>query len=160
MNISVTGSRNYPATKEEWNELPDTDRLEQIGRTQAMVADFIANLPDDAVVVSGGARGIDSYAVASAEERGLETLVYPAEWDKYGKGAGFRRNKQIALRADECLVFWDGSSGGTRNFMRHAFDLRRPLYIIGPDGVPWAEFDAEFYDKEGASPRMDIPRSR
>lgn len=158
MNISVTGSRTWPATQEEWEVLDDSEKLEQIGLTTRLVKEFIDKLPDDATVVSGGAKGIDTIAVASAKERGLETVEFPAEWDKYGKGAGFRRNKQIALRADECLVFWDGASPGTKNFIRHAFDLRKPLYIIGPNGVPWAVFDEEFYEREGPNPRMDIPK--
>lgn len=160
MNISITGSRWYPATKEEWEALDDEEKLEQIGRTNALIKEFVAHLPDVSVVISGGARGVDSIAVAAAEERGLETVVFPAEWDKYGKGAGFRRNKQIALRADECLVFWDGVSSGTKNFIRHAFNLRRPLYIIGPDGLPWATYDEVFYEREGPNARMDIPKGK
>lgn len=157
-NISITGSRTYPATADEWKELDDNSKLEQTRITSTLVGEFVKNLPDGTSVVSGGARGIDSLAVALAKERGLDTTEIKPDWDKYGKGAGFRRNKQIAQVADECLVFWDGESPGTKNFIKAAFKLRRPLYIIGPNGVPWAIFDEEFYEREGPNARMDIPR--
>lgn len=159
-NISVTGSRTWPATKEEWLALDDSEKVEQLGLTTKLVKEFIDKMPDGTVVLSGGARGIDTIAETAAEQRGLDTTILKAEWDKYGKGAGFRRNKQLAVLADECLVFWDGESPGTKNFIRHAFDMRKPLYIIGPNGVPWAVFDEEFYEREGPNPRMDIPGER
>ena len=155
--VSVTGSRTWPATREEWEELDDQGKLDQTSRTVRLINEFIDQMPADTTVISGGAQGPDTIAETRAIERGLAFTLFPAEWKKYGKGAGFKRNKDIARYADECLVFWDGESSGTKNFIRHAFDMRRPLYIIGPEGVPWAVFDEAFYEQEGPEPRMDIP---
>ena len=79
MKIAIVGSRNfYP---------------------MSLVEKFIATLPDDAIVVSGGASGVDSWAEVYAKQRGLQTEIYPAMWSTYGKSAGFRRNADIVNAA-------------------------------------------------------------
>jgi len=157
--VSVTGSRRYPFTPAVWATLSPDEQLETIGKGKALVESNVARFKEDWGVVSGGAIGPDQWAVIAAEERGLETLVYPAEWDKYGRGAGHKRNKLIAHHADECLVFWDGESRGTNHFIKYAFELRRPLYIVGPTGTPWAIFDQEYWEQYDLNPvKMDIPK--
>lgn len=49
----------------------------------------------------------------------LGTWDFPAEWDKYGKSAGYRRNVDMVDRCDYCLILWDGQSKGTK----HDIDL-------------------------------------
>lgn len=66
-------------------------------------------------VVSGGARGADSLGEGWAKENGIPTKIFPAQWDKYGKSAGFRRNKDIVANCDAIAAFWDGRSKGTEN---------------------------------------------
>ena len=66
-------------------------------------------------VVSGGARGADSLGERWAKENGIPTKIFPAQWDKYGKSAGFRRNKDIVANCDAVAAFWDGQSRGTEN---------------------------------------------
>ena len=39
----------------------------------------------------------------------------PADWDKYGKSAGFIRNKEMVDIADAAIIFWDGDSKGTKD---------------------------------------------
>lgn len=73
------------------------------------------------VIISGGAEGVDSMAEHYAKVNGIPTEIYLAEWDKYGKGAGFRRNKTIWDNSDIFLVIWDGESKGTA----HSFDIAK-----------------------------------
>jgi len=40
--------------------------------------------------------------------------LFSADWSKYGKSAGYKRNKQMALYADVLIAFWDGNSKGTK----------------------------------------------
>ena len=54
------------------------------------------------VVIHGGARGIDTAAHQWAVEQGIPVDVFPADWDRYGKAAGMRRNADMAVRA--CAV--------------------------------------------------------
>lgn len=71
------------------------------------------------VIVSGGARGADTLAAEYARERAYKLIEYPADWNRYGKSAGYKRNKQIVDKADMVVAFWDGKSRGTK----HSIDL-------------------------------------
>ncbi|MEB3829269.1 SLOG family protein [Phormidium sp. CCY1219] len=44
------------------------------------IAQFINALPNDCIVVSGGAKGADTYAADEARARGLQVIVHPAHW--------------------------------------------------------------------------------
>lgn len=70
-------------------------------------------------IISGGAKGADALGERFAREHGYALTVFPAEWDKYGKSAGFRRNITIIENCDVCFAFWDGISKGTK----HDIDL-------------------------------------
>ena|SRR3990170_1629361 len=47
-------------------------------------------------IVSGGARGADSLGEKYAKENNIPMKIFPAEWDKHGKAAGYIRNEQMA----------------------------------------------------------------
>ena len=66
-------------------------------------------------IVSGGATGADSLAERYAREHAIPFKVYPANWAKYGRSAGYRRNKQIVDDADYVVAFWDYKSAGTKS---------------------------------------------
>lgn len=80
-----------------------------------IVRDYIKSLPRDAIVISGGARGVDKVAEATAESLGIKTLIFEADWDGQGKGAGFIRNREIIAEAEYVVAFWDGKSKGTKH---------------------------------------------
>ena len=69
------------------------------------------------IIVSGHARGADTLAEKYAQDEGFSLEIYPAQWKKYGKGAGFRRNEQMAEVADALIAFWDGKSHGTKHMI-------------------------------------------
>ena len=100
MNVAVIGSRTF----EDYTYL-------------SKVLDVIKHKIDH--IVSGGARGADSLAYLYAENNGIKTIIYKAQWDKYGKGAGYIRNKLIIDDCDVVIAFWDGKSKGTK----HSIDL-------------------------------------
>lgn len=68
-------------------------------------------------VISGCARGADSLGERWAQETGLPILKFPANWDMYGKAAGFIRNAEMAHEGDFLLAFWNGKSRGTENMI-------------------------------------------
>jgi len=68
-------------------------------------------------VVSGTARGVDHLGELYAEKKGIGLELYPADWDKYGKSAGYKRNELMADNAEALLAIWDGQSKGTKHMI-------------------------------------------
>jgi len=81
-------------------------------------------------LIAGGARGIDTIAEKWAKRHNIKTEIYKAEWDKYGKSAGMKRNKIMVDKADFVLAFWDGKSHGTLNSIEYAKQKNIPTIII------------------------------
>lgn len=81
-------------------------------------------------VVSGGAQGADKEGEKLAIARGWSILKMPAEWDRYGKSAGYRRNEEMAVVADELIAFWDGNSRGTKHMIDIMMRARKPTHIF------------------------------
>lgn len=78
---------------------------------------LLSSVYDDVIVVCGKARGADTLGEQYAKERGYLVDYYPADWERYGKSAGFIRNEQMAQRADALVAFWDCKSRGTKNMI-------------------------------------------
>lgn len=81
-------------------------------------------------VVSGGARGADALAERFAEAHDIPLIVVPADWKKFGRSAGPRRNTEIVRLADVVVAFWDGSSRGTRDTLTQARQFGRRVMIF------------------------------
>ncbi|MGH3867252.1 MAG: DUF2493 domain-containing protein [Pseudonocardiaceae bacterium] len=67
------------------------------------------------IIVHGAARGADQLADQVARDWGWTPDRHPADWARYGRSAGFRRNAaMVTLGADVCLAFiLDGSRGAS-----------------------------------------------
>lgn len=89
-------------------------------------------LPCDIEVVSGTASGVDRLGEAWAAERNLPVIRFPAEWDKYGKYAGYKRNQQMADVANALVALWDGVSKGTNHMITIALAKGIPVHVYGP----------------------------
>jgi hypothetical protein len=101
MRVLVCGSRDYRDIHEmEW-------ALEPF-------------LNEDLVIIQGGARGADSLAKAYAETRYVPCEEYPADWKKYGRRAGFIRNKQMLDEGKPDLVIAFPGGIGTAMMVRLA----------------------------------------
>lgn len=101
--VIIAGSRgfsNYKLLKEKCNRFLREKRKDS-----------------NVIIVSGHARGADTLAEKYAQDEGFSLEIYPAQWKKYGKGAGFRRNEQMAEIADALIAFWDGKSHGTKHMI-------------------------------------------
>ena len=80
------------------------------------------------VILSGTARGADQIGEWFALKHKILLEKYPANWDTYGKSAGYRRNELMVWKAEQVVVFWDGESKGTK----HTIELTkgRGLYLL------------------------------
>lgn len=59
------------------------------------VTQFVDDLPSGTLVISGGARGVDQTAAVAARAAGLPIKEYLADWERYGKAAGYHRNAEL-----------------------------------------------------------------
>ena len=74
----------------------------------------LAEYPD-MILISGGARGVDSIGEAWAKSHNVQIQQYKPDWKRYGRGAGIVRNKSMVETADLVIIFWDGISKGTKS---------------------------------------------
>ena len=84
---------------------------------------------NEVVIVSGGSSGADAIGERYAKENGFKLEKYPADWEKYGRAAGPKRNKQMAEISDYVICFWDNKSKGTKSMINYAKKLNKPIKI-------------------------------
>lgn len=115
MKIAIVGSRTFE----------DYDAM------CAFIKEKLASMEYTTIeaVVSGGARGADTLAERYAQEMGLQMIVFPAEWKKYGRRAGFIRNVDIIRECDVCFAFWDGESHGTQHDIELCEQMNKQCFI-------------------------------
>jgi len=80
-------------------------------------------------VISGGASGADYLGEKYADEFVIDKVIYKAEWDKYGKRAGFIRNEYIIRDCDVCICFWDGESHGTKHDIELCEKMHKKCFV-------------------------------
>ena len=111
--LAIIGSRTFNDWDFLWNKMTE----------------HFPNL-DGATIISGGACGADALAKRFAEASGLSYEEFPADWDRYGKSAGVRRNTQIIEASDIVCAFWDGESRGTWDSVKKAIDRKKTIFCF------------------------------
>lgn len=81
-------------------------------------------------VVCGMARGVDTLGKEWAEARNIDVAPFYADWNTYGKAAGYKRNSAMAEYADALIAVWDGRSRGTRNMIMLARKNNLRVYVL------------------------------
>jgi hypothetical protein len=110
MKLAIVGSRNFANLLDRHKTIEEVNS--EITLAKSIIHDYCEIwYPDQ--IVSGGAPGSDTMGAQFAFEHGIDLVVHPAEWDKYGKRAGMVRNQLIVDDCDKALVFWDYRSPGT-----------------------------------------------
>lgn len=92
--------------------------------------DYYLQSKEKIAVICGMARGADMLGRRYAQEKGFPCIEYPADWKKYGKCAGYIRNRQMAQTANALLAFWDGESRGTKNMIELAEEYGLDMRVI------------------------------
>jgi len=95
---------------------------------------YLQNIdPKHVVIISGMARGADSLGEQYARDHGFLLHQCPADWDRYGKSAGYRRNvvmAEVAGPGGACVCFWDGKSRGTQHMINIAKEHNLLLRVV------------------------------
>jgi len=96
---------------------------------------IIALAPD--VVIEGDARGADRLSGYIAKNSGIAVETYPAHWDRYGKGAGPKRNQQMIAegKPDLVVAFSEdiANSVGTSDMLCRAENEGIPYFLVDGD---------------------------
>jgi len=89
--------------------------------------------------VSGGASGPDTAGFNWATMNAIPTQVFPAEWERFGKKAGFLRNIDIVKNSDLVVAFSDGISKGTAYTISIAKEHGKDLVVVdfGNMDIAW-----------------------
>lgn len=104
MKLIIAGSRNLPFHK-----------------ILIAIEEHIEQFDNITEVVSGTARGVDSVGEHWAQINNIRVKRFPANWEQFGKSAGFRRNEEMADYADAALIIWDGQSRGSSHMIQTAY---------------------------------------
>ena len=110
MKLAVVGTRNPKITYAEFCRIIDTIECETI--------------------VSGGAKGIDTFAKEYALEKRISLIECVPNYSKYGKQAPMIRNQAIIDAADMVIAFPSEESKGTYDSIKKAVRSNKPLKII------------------------------
>ncbi len=80
-------------------------------------------------VISGTAKGVDTLGARYGQENNIPVREMSANWDYWGKIAGWKRNEEMAEVADALIAIWDGQSKGTRNMISIAKRHNLKIYV-------------------------------
>lgn len=121
MRILVCGSRGWA------NHATTYARIRE-----ALLGKLPPSVFEQHVIIHGNAPCVDQLAGAVARGLGYLVEVYPADWNKFGRGAGFKRNQQMLTEGKPNLVlaFWDGQSRGTKHMIDLALKAGIPVEVI------------------------------
>lgn len=108
--------------------------------------DYCGFKPSNVIIISGGAKGVDTDAINFADHFKLPKEVYEAKWNditvkgavikvrpdgsKYNVLAGHMRNKHMGNISDCLIAFWDGKSKGTKQMIDYMRSLDKPVYVV------------------------------
>lgn len=113
--VIVCGSRKAPSEVVQWQ-----------------IHERLCLLPPGTVIVHGDGTGVDACAAKLASELGLEVEAHPADWERYGKAAGPRRNAEMAAAgADLCIAFRRDAGRGTHDMVRRCETAGIPVEWCG-----------------------------
>lgn len=120
MRIIIAGGRNF--NDMEYLERSCHNVFQQMSEKGVLTNNINVDI-SNMEIVCGKARGADTLGEEFAKNYGIKVKYFPANWDAYGKSAGYKRNKQMAEYAKDedgiLIAFWDGESKGTK----HMIDL-------------------------------------
>lgn len=83
-----------------------------------------------ALLIDGGAHGADRMANLFAKWLGIPTQTFEAQWGKYGRAAGPKRNRRMLEEGRPDLVVAFPGGPGTADMIRQAHELRVPVLDV------------------------------
>lgn len=95
----------------------------------AYISSIIKFSPSSIVeIIEGGADGVDRGAKIFALVNRIPLKTFPADWRKYRKLAGRRRNYQMSDYGDVLFLLWDGLSKGSKHMKQMMNDCNKAVW--------------------------------
>lgn len=117
MKVLICGGRDY----NDWNTFRDKLETIALERFPRLPEDEYGNwLYGPVTIIHGGARGADSLADQWAVVNWCTIQEFHAEWEKYGKRAGYVRNAQMLTEGKPDLVIAFPGGKGTAMMVKLA----------------------------------------
>lgn len=110
MKIGIVGSRRRD----------EQDDFLAVAKALQSLLELKLQPNEEVILVSGGCpKGGDRFAEDLAKQLGYEMVIHPADWKRYGRGAGFVRNTDIATGSDYLIAcVAPDRKGGTEDTVR------------------------------------------
>ncbi len=81
-------------------------------------------------VISGCAAGVDTLGEIYADRRSITKVMKPADWNRWGKSAGYKRNVEMGKEADVGIVFILDNSKGSTHMVNIMKELGKPVHVL------------------------------
>lgn len=114
MKIAIVGTRNPGVSYQEWESI--------------LISKI--NASEISLIISGGAKGIDTYAKLFAGRHHIPLMEYLPKYSKYGRKATLHRNTQIVREASTVIAFPSPDSKGTFHSIQEAKRLSKRLIVV------------------------------
>ena len=102
-----------------------------VGSRSIDAFDISSLVPDKvSLIISGGAKGIDTLAEKYADEHKISKLILLPQYSRYGKAAPIKRNQTMVDIADIIIIVWDGQSHGTKHTRQYAESKNKKVVLI------------------------------
>lgn len=82
------------------------------------------------LIIHGQAVGPDDMAAIWARKNQFNVLAMPAQWDLFGKSAGYRRNVEMINICDYVFAAYDGHSKGTAHTIKLAKERKKKIKTL------------------------------
>ena len=134
IRVVIAGSRDFNDYK--YLEAKCHKVFYTLAKTYFIFSGHIKEDVPNMEIVSGAARGADTLGERFAKEYNIKVKRFPADWDAFGKSAGYIRNKQMAeyAMADDStgvlIAFWDGESKGTQHMINLATKNGLKVFVV------------------------------
>lgn len=115
--VTIAGPRDY------------TDNEFVINILDGLLSNIVTKHNRRVHIIEGGAYGVDALAKSYALQNKLSYTEVKADWDKYGRSAGPRRNQKMAKMSDYCIVFFKGTRGSA-SMIAEALKQNVPVYVV------------------------------
>ena len=96
------------------------------------IIEYLDNFTEPVIFISGAAaNGADRLIIEWSNKFNYPCKQYPANWSN-GKGAGYRRNEEMALIGTHLLAYYDGASPGTSHMLNisNMNNIRTKVFLI------------------------------